>query len=282
MRNKISKAISLLSALGVLFFLSLSAVAYEDETIGKAEKSYQEGYSAFEKQLWWEATENFNESHSYIPIPRTAFYLSASYMELSHPEGALKFAQLALSGKPPLEERYRNEFRLEKSLRKEARKIVVWANKEIKARKDSRQDVEFNAKADNPLRKFHKPPKLRIPRKTTLGIARRSKSPKRPVSPPADYGKKLPPGSPKILAFSATSYRIRKGESVSFSWQTSNADLVLFGYADPKNPTAIVKPRRIQRSGSLEHRPQKTATYRLKASKRGRSVSRQVTVRVIW
>lgn len=94
--------------------------------------------------------------------------------------------------------------------------------------------------------------------------------------------KELPPGSPEIVFFTATSARIFKGQPVTLRWQTSNADNVVLGKADPRDPVAVVEPQRVAASGSTEVTPQETATYRLKASNdRGVSVLRQVTVEVL-
>jgi len=94
--------------------------------------------------------------------------------------------------------------------------------------------------------------------------------------------KTLPPGAPNIISFTTTLARISKGQRVILRWQTAQADLVVLGTADPLDPTAVLEPRQVAASSSVEVMPQETTIYRIKASnERGMSVLQQLTVEVI-
>jgi hypothetical protein len=99
--------------------------------------------------------------------------------------------------------------------------------------------------------------------------------------------KKLPPGAPDILSFTATPQSIRAGQRATLQWSTVNADEVLVGKENPewrRNSSAepILLPRGVESSGTLQVSPLQTTTYRLKALKGTVfSVLGAVTVEVI-
>jgi hypothetical protein len=73
-------------------------------------------------------------------------------------------------------------------------------------------------------------------------------------------------GEAEIVSFVASSGKIKKGNSVTLSWQTSNATLIIFGRIDPSDKAGISDRRTVAASGSLPVTPDKTTTYVLMAA----------------
>lgn len=108
MENNIVIKINWLNFIIALFFIiSFPTPSYPDnENISKAEEYFQKGLDAFNNRDWTVAQENFEKSYKSFSHPMVSYMLSCTYMEMTKPEEALKFANIALKGTPKLEKRY--------------------------------------------------------------------------------------------------------------------------------------------------------------------------------
>jgi hypothetical protein len=143
MRNRIIKPTWLGPSLAVLLLVFLSAIAYGDETIAGAERSLQQGYSAFEQGRWSNAAHHFKKSYNQVHLAMTAYMVSASFNKLGSVQLASDWARIALS--EGLREPYKEG----------ARTIIAWAQ----------SGVEMRGKADSPS--------VQIPSRSDLGIRKR-------------------------------------------------------------------------------------------------------------
>ena len=92
------------------------------------------------------------------------------------------------------------------------------------------------------------------------------------------------PDPPVILSFTIAPLRIQAGQTATLQWSTTNTERVFIGEPDPEWRTSgelIRAARAVELSGSLVVNPSKTATYRIKVQKGGRSVYKDVTVLVM-
>ena len=144
----------------IVMFFVLPALAYDDATIEKADKCYQEGITAFNKKHWSIAGRHFVDSFDYIPHSMTAYMLSVTFLKMESPDDALAYSRKAINAEPELEEPYLTG----------VREIADWANK---AKDDPYYRV--TGKADRwdekkPASPKYRPPKPAVPQKRTLGI----------------------------------------------------------------------------------------------------------------
>jgi hypothetical protein len=77
---------------------------------------------------------------------------------------------------------------------------------------------------------------------------------------------KEPAAPPEITSFVASSGKVKKGGSVTLSWRTANATLIMLGRIDPSNKAGISDRRTVQATGSLSVMPERTTTYVLLAA----------------
>lgn len=144
----------------IVLFIVLPASAYDDATIEKADKCYQEGLTAFNKKHWSIAGRHFKESFDHIPHSMTAYMLSVTFLKMESPDDALAYSRKAINTEPELEEPYLTG----------VREIADWANK---AKHDPYYRV--TGKADEwdekkPASPKYSPPKPAVPQKRTLGM----------------------------------------------------------------------------------------------------------------
>jgi hypothetical protein len=96
---------------------------------------------------------------------------------------------------------------------------------------------------------------------------------------------KSPGDAPRIASLAIAPQRLRAGQAATLQWGTENADAVFIGESNPEWPRtsqeAILAPRRVQPSGSLQVDPLQTVTYRLEAKKGAKSVFDEVRVEVM-
>ena len=140
-------------------FVTLPALAWDQQAIDSADKFYRQGLTAYNMKHWSDAASNFEKSFHLIPHSMTAYMLSATYLESESPRKALRWADYAVSSKPKLEEPYVTGIR----------EISDWARKSIN---DPYYTLTGKADGVNRPSKPHvKPPRPVLPQNSTLGIA---------------------------------------------------------------------------------------------------------------
>ncbi|HHD64920.1 MAG TPA: hypothetical protein ENK96_11315 [Desulfobulbaceae bacterium] len=150
-------------------FVTLPALAWDQQTIDSADKFYRQGLTAYNMKHWSEAASNFKQSFQVIPHSMTAYMLSATYLNLESPTEALRWAETATRIKPELQEPYITA----------VSKIIHWAN-------TSKNDPYYTltGKADEmnrPSNPHVKPPRPVLPQNSKLGIAPSTET----MAPPA-------------------------------------------------------------------------------------------------
>jgi hypothetical protein len=91
----------------------------------------------------------------------------------------------------------------------------------------------------------------------------------------------VPPGKPRILAFSSSAGRVPAGGRLTLSWRTQDADVVLLGQPDPQGGPLLSQARTVPPSGSAELRPPATTVYVLQAERQRQVARREVMVEVV-
>ena len=91
---------------------------------------------------------------------------------------------------------------------------------------------------------------------------------------------------PQIISLTAEPARLDPGQTTTIRWLTDNADSVFFGEQNPawsadSSAPAILSPRALEPSGSLQASPAKPVKYVLEAKKGGISVRKIVDVEVV-
>ena len=169
----------------LITFITLPALAYDTADLKRAEKFYQQGFTAFNSEHWSDAARNFRESLALVPHSRTAYMLSVIFLEMESPRDALIYAEKAVQLKPKLEEPYVTA----------AVRIIDWANK---AKGDS---YYIRGKADGPNRPAspkYPPPQPIIPQSRNLDTPQASN----PVTGPSFNGTAMPSPAPVTSAVS--------------------------------------------------------------------------------
>ena len=104
------------------------------------------------------------------------------------------------------------------------------------------------------------------------------------ISECPEHPPKRLPDAPEILSFTIAPPRIHLGQTATLQWRTANTDHVFVGERNPEWPHSssepIRAPRSIEPSGSLQVSPSQNVTYRLEATKEGKSTFKSVTVEV--
>jgi len=124
-----------LSIFIIVLLMSFSASATENNAESKAGAKYSDGYKAYQSTYFQEAIRYFEASYKLMPHTKTAYYLSRCFYDLYRPKEAREYAKHVLSDMPILGVTYR----------KNARKIVLWAQK---VEDQSKLSIEFNVNAD--------------------------------------------------------------------------------------------------------------------------------------
>jgi hypothetical protein len=88
--------------------------------------------------------------------------------------------------------------------------------------------------------------------------------------------KRLPPGSPEILSFTANPARVLKGEPATLSWRVSNAKHIWIASGDRPDAAECIK----QEFGEMRVTPDGDTTYTLHVWSGGMEVSQPVSVQV--
>jgi len=116
----------------------------------------------------------------------------------------------------------------------------------------------------------------RLPFPAGIGLTSVRECPAPPDKSPGDM--------PRIASLAIAPQPLRAGQAATLQWETENTDAVFIGESNPEWPRisqeAILAPRRVQPSGSLQVTPGQAVTYRLEAKKGAKSVFRDVSVEV--
>jgi hypothetical protein len=145
----------------IALFVVPHALAYNDATIEEADKSYQQGITAFNKKHWSYAKRYFVESFDYIPHSMTAYMLSVTFLKMESPDDALDYARKAMNSEPELEEPYSTGVKEIADWAREAKVDPYYCRIEVKT------DTWDETKPASPK---YRPPRPVVPQSRTLGI----------------------------------------------------------------------------------------------------------------